>query len=334
MVETEKCINGRSNLDMSVTVVIPAYRAATYIERAVRSVLTQSDVEVSVVVVEDGIYDNTAEIVSRITGPVRLIQNEKNAGAQSARNQGLAVVETAAVMFLDSDDFLVGPFLLGALGALARANADMVFGIRASASSNRPEPHSYRIPKYAESNLEVACRWLRGASGPSPCGIVWRTSSIKKIGGWNPLMSRNQDGEIVLRAMRHGLLLAQSFIGAGVYWSHEGARISKRRDSGSFECQVVIEELIRDWVSESDSEELSRALDVFRLRVAYQAYNVGYVDLGKFWQQKLTSNIKEICKASPSDTKAVRLWLLCWKFFGIIRGGQIAQLLINLKRYR
>jgi glycosyltransferase involved in cell wall biosynthesis len=88
---------------MTITVVIPAYNAGRYIERAVDSVLAQSVPADEIIVVDDGSTDNTADIVSGYGSKVRYI-HQQNAGASVARNTAVEAATSHWIAFLDADD--------------------------------------------------------------------------------------------------------------------------------------------------------------------------------------------------------------------------------------
>ena len=61
---------------------------------------------VDVIVVEDGVFDQTADRIRSLPFSINHVAFEKNQGAQRARNHGLGLVRTETVMFLDSDDYI------------------------------------------------------------------------------------------------------------------------------------------------------------------------------------------------------------------------------------
>jgi len=94
-----------------LAVIMPAYNAGQYIEKAVRSILGQSFSQLQLIVVDDGSTDETGDILRRIRQEdARLYPiHVENGGPAMARNRGLEAVApgTEYVMFADADDELL-----------------------------------------------------------------------------------------------------------------------------------------------------------------------------------------------------------------------------------
>lgn len=99
-----------------VSVVMPAYRAASTVGGAVSSVLQQTFDDLELVVVDDGSDDATGEIARAHGDRVRVVRQD-NAGVAAARNRGIAEARGELVAFCDADDVL----LPGHVGALVEA---------------------------------------------------------------------------------------------------------------------------------------------------------------------------------------------------------------------
>lgn len=89
-----------------VSVVIPAYNAARYIERTLASVLCQTYQNLEIIVVDDGSQDETSTLVQAIAQQdwrVQLLQ-QSNQGVASARNAGINHARGRFIAPLDADD--------------------------------------------------------------------------------------------------------------------------------------------------------------------------------------------------------------------------------------
>ena len=99
---------------MKVSVVVPAYNVADFLDECLCSVLGEADGDVELVCVDDGSTDATWEIASAFAeghgGTVKAVRQE-NAGAGAARNTGLATATGDWIMFLDGDDVLAKGWL-------------------------------------------------------------------------------------------------------------------------------------------------------------------------------------------------------------------------------
>jgi glycosyltransferase involved in cell wall biosynthesis len=96
-----------------VSVVVPCYNQARFLGEAIQSVLSQGYTDFEIIVVDDGSNDDTEEVASgyaKENSRVRLIRQE-NRGQAVARNRGLSEAHGEYVVFLDSDDRLVGEAL-------------------------------------------------------------------------------------------------------------------------------------------------------------------------------------------------------------------------------
>lgn len=91
-----------------VSVVIPCYRCANTIRRAVNSIEQQSQKPFEVILVDDASGDDTLsvlyELEKQYNGWVKIIAMPENKGAASARNKGWNIASQLYIAFLDADD--------------------------------------------------------------------------------------------------------------------------------------------------------------------------------------------------------------------------------------
>jgi glycosyltransferase involved in cell wall biosynthesis len=97
---------------MKISVIIPVYKVADYIEKCLLSVLNQSWQELEVIMVDDCSPDHSMEIVRTVTDThprgnvVTCLTHETNKGLSAARNTGTEAATGAYIYYLDSDDYL------------------------------------------------------------------------------------------------------------------------------------------------------------------------------------------------------------------------------------
>lgn len=92
-----------------VSVIIPAYNADRFIDRAIGSVKAQSLADWELIIVNDGSTDQTPSVIEAAKGEDIRIQciHQENLGLSHARNAGLRVSKGEYIQFLDADDKLL-----------------------------------------------------------------------------------------------------------------------------------------------------------------------------------------------------------------------------------
>lgn len=92
-------------MDGLVSIIMPSYNTAKYISESIKSIQAQTYSNWELIIVDDCSTDNTIEVICSFEDPrIKLLQNEKNAGAAISRNYALREAKGKWVAFLDSDD--------------------------------------------------------------------------------------------------------------------------------------------------------------------------------------------------------------------------------------
>lgn len=87
------------------SVIIPVYNGAKFVEKAIKSVFSQTHKNWELIVVDDGSTDNTKDVLIKYETweNVRIIHQE-NGGVSVARNNGVFESKGEYIAFLDADD--------------------------------------------------------------------------------------------------------------------------------------------------------------------------------------------------------------------------------------
>ena len=93
---------------MKVSIIIPAYNAASYLPDSIESCINQTHKDIELVIVNDGSKDNTISVVSSYIEKYNFIKliNQSNQGLVSSRRTGIAHANGEYIFFLDADDVI------------------------------------------------------------------------------------------------------------------------------------------------------------------------------------------------------------------------------------
>ena len=118
-----------SDTAIKVSVVIPAYNMAEYVDEAIRSVLNGTFEDLEIIVVDDGSTDDTQSVIANYTDPSSSEydprvhdERQKNSGKPVAVNRGIKVSRGRYITILDADDQLTPTSLSSRYTALEDRN--------------------------------------------------------------------------------------------------------------------------------------------------------------------------------------------------------------------
>jgi hypothetical protein len=161
-----------------------------------------------------------------------------------------------------------------------KANADICFGC-----SVMTWPHGRQLEKEsmpADSSIDLALSRILTDGWYPPHAILWRTSFVRQIGGWDASLRRNDDGELIARALLRKPRLTASKGSRAIYRQHDATgRVSARNDHSAVEANVRTVEWIYSAIAFDDGMPLARrALSRQAFELAGEAYFLGHLDLG------------------------------------------------------
>lgn len=109
-----------------ISVIVPAYNIAPYVERCVNSILNQTYKNVEVMLIDDGSTDDTPVIADKLAeqdNRVRVFHIE-NKGVSNARNTALNNLTGEYISIIDGDDWVEPTLFEDAINAMQENNAD------------------------------------------------------------------------------------------------------------------------------------------------------------------------------------------------------------------
>lgn len=147
---------------MKVSVIIPIYNVAAYIERCLLSVLNQTYVDIECVLINDSTPDNSMEIAERLikgySGQkiIKIVHHEVNRGLSEARNTGIRHATGEYIYFLDSDDAITEDCIERMASLAEHYTPDFVIGHVMEYGDHDTEVTVPVIGNFVDSNVQIA----------------------------------------------------------------------------------------------------------------------------------------------------------------------------------
>lgn len=99
-------------MENSLTVIIPNYNKAKYLEECIESVEKQSFLPNEIIIIDDCSTDDSRNIIKNLSSKynnLKYIFLDSNSGVSAARNKGIDCSTSKYITFLDSDDKYINP---------------------------------------------------------------------------------------------------------------------------------------------------------------------------------------------------------------------------------
>ena len=188
----------------TVSVLMPAWNRARYVEEAIRSVLAQTERALELIVIDDGSTDGTVELVEACMHDDRLtLLRREHRGIGAALNAGLAEARGAWIGRLDSDDRWAPDYLASQLALAARhPGAPAVYARAQAADADLTPKPSFRGAPPTRPDDFLGSLLL----GDFTCNItvLARREAVVAAGGWRAELPHGEDWDLWLTVARGG----------------------------------------------------------------------------------------------------------------------------------
>lgn len=179
-----------------VTVVIPSYNQAKYLEETIKSVLSQN-VSVEVVVVDGGSDDNSLEIIKRYGPYLFWWRSSKDDGQAAAINEGVSKGTAPYVCWLNSDDLLLSDGLSILIEAMENTpSAPAVYGKCIVVDKMGKKKKEYWTARFSEKHLANRCFIAQPAT-------MIRRDAWEKVGGLDENLHMSLDYDLWWRLYKN-----------------------------------------------------------------------------------------------------------------------------------
>jgi glycosyltransferase involved in cell wall biosynthesis len=187
---------------LPVSVVIPTHNRSRLLAMTLRSVLWQRDVELEVIVIDDGSTDDTAAYVRSLHDPrVRVFRNDVPRGVSAARNKGIDEARSGWIAFLDDDDLWAPDKLALQLAAASEIRATWAYAgaVKIDAMQRITGGTFPPLPSEVMEGLPRQSRVPGGCSG-----VIAAQEALSQTGGFDQRLVNLADWDLWIRLARTG----------------------------------------------------------------------------------------------------------------------------------
>jgi glycosyltransferase involved in cell wall biosynthesis len=258
-----------------ISVVMPCYNAAAFVDEAVNSVMNQTHANIELIVVDDGSTDTSVEILEHLVAlhaPRITLDFQNHMGPYPARNLGLKHARGRRVAFLDADDYW-SPDALEKLSAAMDANqADIAYCGWQNVGTGAPGTKPYIPPDY--SQMDTAAEFLRSCPWPIHAALV-RREALDAVKGFSERCFSAMDYDLWLRLYAHTQKLVRVPEVLAFYRWHDKGQISKTKWKQVLDALQVRRDFVAhhpERIAHLSERKVLELSDGFLLREAYRAY--------------------------------------------------------------
>lgn len=197
--------------DPALSVVMPAYNAALYVERSINSILDQTFVDLELVVVDDASSDTTWDIVQEAAARdqrVVAVRNETNLGVTATVTRGIEIARAPLIGRMDADDISLPTRFEKQLELLAENPHFAVVGTYASHMNEDDEVLSFSRTGPGSEEEFSKLRDRGEATMVFGGTSLFRKATFYEAGGFDLAITTGEDLELFDRMAELGPVVA------------------------------------------------------------------------------------------------------------------------------
>jgi glycosyltransferase involved in cell wall biosynthesis len=252
-----------------VSVIVPTRNRWPFLQVAVASVLAQEDVDLELIVVDDGSTDETAQRLADVDDPrLHVVKRVPPHGVARARNAGIAVARGEWLAFLDDDDLWAPTKLRVQLDAAEAAGAG--FAYTGTVHLDKSRTRVVHVAVVPEPD-DLVGKLLVHNVVPGGCSnVIVRADVVRRVGGFDERLAELADWDLWVRsaAVTTAAMSPEPLVG---YLEHEQNMLFRDKPRVSREVAYLREK------HEAARQERGVRLDAgyFRRWIGYQYRRAG-----------------------------------------------------------
>jgi glycosyltransferase involved in cell wall biosynthesis len=214
----------------SVTVLMPVYNGAAYLEAAIESIRRQTHSDFEFLIVDDGSTDGSGEILQGFAARdprIRLIHG-RHEGIAAARNRGLALARGTLIVCMDHDDVAMPERIERQLAYLAEHPEVAVVGAALRLINKDGDAIAPPTP-YPLTSKEIREGLLSGYCMLGQPTVAMRREAVIAVGGYREAFEPADDYDLWIRLSERYALANMPDVLVDYRWHGNNATVRRRR---------------------------------------------------------------------------------------------------------
>lgn len=291
-----------------ISVVMPAYNHARFIDETINSVLNQTYDNFELIIVDDGSTDDTAKIIKQFSDPRITYHYQHNQDAFNALNNALAMTNGDIISIINSDDVYAPTRLERLMSVMLTKQAQCIFSdihLIDDDSQRLDDSSLYwnqwrqeKLDFFAQAPDDLTRGFLHANLMVTTSNLMMTASAYKKVGNFAPLRYLH-DYDYIFRLLRAypkevHFLHTEKLLS---YRLHQSNTISEAAITGREQDQAIIREAMLALSPQKEQTRINTGIDrllalAHELHCEHEARNLAHnTGENKASQQASLANI-------------------------------------------
>ena len=185
--------------DLSITVLMSVFNGERWLAESLRSILNQTFTDFEFIIINDGSTDGTLKILEKHANQDSRIKlyDKENSGLTDSLNFGISKAKGKWIARIDADDIAHHERLKDQI-ELAESDKSLVL-IGSGISLIDSKGHNGKLYSYPTSHKKLIKHISKGLPFFAHSSAIFKTSSVREIGGYRGKFKRSQDQDLWLR---------------------------------------------------------------------------------------------------------------------------------------
>lgn len=312
-----------------VSVIVPVYKVEDYLDRCIKSILSQTFRDFELIIIDDGSPDKCPKMCEHwaIKDERIVVIHQRNQGLSAARNSGIKIAKGEFLTFVDSDDWISENMLEVLIGLIQKYDADIsVCDFLRTDSKKNVVPRKEKAEKVYNRDefMDIILKIHSNRTVHYAWGKLYKREVIDDT--HYPIGMLNEDVEGMFKAVIHSGKIVET-TEVGYFYFENNNSITRKKFGKNFLClNEVWNRVLR--IAEQSAPEYKDKVEFNLKRIDFTILTdmilYGDRDADKMYQSeiseirsRLKKNIGFLLSGPMTANRKVLAFLICYFYLPI-----------------